>query len=190
MPLYVTLRGRHRPEADNHITVLSDRTFGADAVLARCSCAAEHAFRYCDKIVAQLCRHLALIVVAAAVVRLRSLWTRTRGVRCSPSWPTASKQGRGLSPSAGQAASKGRVLAYLVPSARQIERSNQAAQLAGLSAGRALAEKRLARLKQLADTIPRKEIEGAESETACLSGRIAAVGAGLSTREALVAPVS
>ena len=96
---------------------------------------------------------------------------------------------RGL-PGAGQSVTKGQILAYVVPSASQIERSNQAAQLAELRASRALAEKRVARLKQLADTIPRKEIEAAESEIASLSGRIAAVGAGLSTREALVAPVS
>jgi cobalt-zinc-cadmium efflux system membrane fusion protein len=53
-----------------------------------------------------------------------------------------------------------------------------------------LAEKRLARLKELADTIPRKEIEAAESEIDSLNGRIAALGAGLSNRDALVAPVS
>ena len=84
---------------------------------------------------------------------------------------------RGL-PGAGQSVSKGQILAYVVPSASQIERSNQAAQLAELRASRALAEKRVARLKQLADTIPRKEIEVAESEIVSLSGRIAAVGAG------------
>jgi cobalt-zinc-cadmium efflux system membrane fusion protein len=96
---------------------------------------------------------------------------------------------RGL-PSAGQAVRKGEVLAYVVPSAGQIERSNQAAQLAELRAARGLTEKRVARLKELADTIPRKDIEAAESELASLSGRIAAVGAGLSSRDALVSPVS
>lgn len=96
---------------------------------------------------------------------------------------------RGL-PTTGQAVRRGEVLAYVVPSASQIERSNQAAQLAELKANRALAEKRVERLRQLADTIPRKEIDAAESEVASLKGRIAAVGAGLSARETLVAPVT
>ena len=96
---------------------------------------------------------------------------------------------RGL-PALGQSVRKGEVLAYVVPSVGAIERSNQAAQLAELRAGRSLAEKRLARLKELADTVPRKEIEAAESEVASLAERSAAVGAGLTSRDALVAPVS
>jgi hypothetical protein len=96
---------------------------------------------------------------------------------------------RGL-PNPGQAVRKGEVLAYVVPSAAPIERSNQAAQLAELRAAKALADKRVARLQELADTVPRKDIEAAESEAASLAARIAAVGGGLSTREALLAPVS
>ncbi|MES2886594.1 MAG: HlyD family efflux transporter periplasmic adaptor subunit [Pseudomonadota bacterium] len=96
---------------------------------------------------------------------------------------------RGL-PNSGQAVRKGEILAYVVPSAAPIERSNQAAQLAELRASKALADKRVARLQELADTVPRKEIEALESEAASLAARIAAVGAGLSTREALLAPVS
>jgi hypothetical protein len=96
---------------------------------------------------------------------------------------------RGL-PNPGQAVRKGEVLAYVVPSAAPIERSNQAAQLAELSAAKALADKRIARLQELADTVPRKEIEAAESDAASLAARIAAVGGGLSTRESLLAPVS
>ena len=96
---------------------------------------------------------------------------------------------RGL-PNPGQTVRKGEVLAYVVPSAAPIERSNQTAQLAELRAAKALVDKRIARLQELADTVPRKEIEAAESEAASLSARIAAVGGGLSTREALLAPVS
>lgn len=96
---------------------------------------------------------------------------------------------RGL-PGPGQPVRKGEVLAYVVPSAGAIERSNQVAQLSELRANRALAEKRVARLKELADTVPYKEIEAAESELASLTERIAAVGGGLSTRDTLVAPVS
>lgn len=93
-------------------------------------------------------------------------------------------------PSLGQSVRKGDVLTYVVPSSGQIERANQAAQLAELRAARGLAEKRVARLKELADTVPKKEIEAAESELASLTERVAAVGGGLSNRDALIAPVS
>jgi hypothetical protein len=96
---------------------------------------------------------------------------------------------RGL-PHLGQAVRKGEVLAYVVPSTAPIERSNQSSQLAELRAAKSLADKRVARLKELADTVPRKDIEAAESESASLAERIAAIGGGLATREALVAPVS
>ncbi|MBP9232707.1 MAG: HlyD family efflux transporter periplasmic adaptor subunit [Phenylobacterium sp.] len=93
-------------------------------------------------------------------------------------------------PSLGQRVNKGEVLAWVVPSTDTLGRSSQAAQVAELRAAKGLAEKRLVRLKELADTIPRKEIEAAESEIDSLNGRIAALGAGLSNRDALVAPVS
>lgn len=96
---------------------------------------------------------------------------------------------RGL-PSVGHAVRKGDALAFVVPSAAPIERSNQAAQLAELRAARELAQKRLARLEALADTVPRKEIEAAQAELASLSARARAVGGGLQGRETLVAPVS
>jgi len=93
-------------------------------------------------------------------------------------------------PNVGQAVKKGGVLAWVVPTADPIERSNQAAQLAEFNAARALAEKRLARLRELSETVPRKEIEAAESELASLRARAGAVNRGLSGREELVAPVS
>ena len=96
---------------------------------------------------------------------------------------------RGL-PSIGQVVQKGEVLAYVRASTAPIERSNQAALLAELGAAKTLANKRLARLKELVDTVPRKDIEAAESEVSSLAGRIAAVGAGVDTRDTLVAPVS
>jgi hypothetical protein len=96
---------------------------------------------------------------------------------------------RGL-PALGQRVNKGEVLGYVVPSSGAIERSNQLAQLAEMRAALSLAEKRVARLKELADTVPRKEIEAAESELASLTGRIAAVGGGLDKRDTLLAPVS
>ncbi len=93
-------------------------------------------------------------------------------------------------PVLGQRVRKGDILAYVIPTSGAIERSNQVAQQAELQAARTLVEKRLARLKELADTVPRKDIEAAESELASLTGRLQAVGAGLSNRDALVAPVS
>ncbi len=96
---------------------------------------------------------------------------------------------RGL-PSEGQAVRKGEVLAYVVNSSAPIERANQAAQLAELRAAKSLADKRVARLQELADTVPRKDIEAAESESASLAERMAALGTGVATREALLAPVS
>lgn len=93
-------------------------------------------------------------------------------------------------PAAGSRVKRGELLAWVVPSAGQIERANQSALLAELKAARALAEKRLHRLQELADTVPRKDIEAQESELASLQGRIAAVGEGLSGREALRAPVA
>lgn len=93
-------------------------------------------------------------------------------------------------PNIGQSVRKGQVLAYVVPSAGQIERANQVAQLAELRAAKSLAEKRLARLQELADTVPRKELEAAQSEVSSLGERVLAVGAGLANRDALLAPVS
>ena len=93
-------------------------------------------------------------------------------------------------PLPGQSVKKGQVLAYVVPTAGALERSGQLAQQAELRAAQGLAERRLARLRELADTVPRKDIEAAESELQSLTARLAAVGAGLRQRDALVAPVS
>lgn len=96
---------------------------------------------------------------------------------------------RGL-PQLGQAVHRGEVLAYVEPATGTLERAGQQAQLAELRASQALASRRLARLHELADTVPRKDIEAAESEVASLQARISAVGGGLQARDALVAPVS
>jgi cobalt-zinc-cadmium efflux system membrane fusion protein len=93
-------------------------------------------------------------------------------------------------PNAGQVVKKGQVLAYVVPAVAPLERSSQLSQLADFRAAKALAEKRLARLRELTDTVPRKEVEAAESEVLSLTERMSAVSGGLSSKEALVAPVS
>ncbi len=96
---------------------------------------------------------------------------------------------RGL-PSVGQRVRKGEVLAYVAPSTGNLDRANQLAQTAALRASQALAAKQVARLKELADTVPRKEIEAAESALASLDAQLRAMGGGLNVREPLVAPVS
>jgi membrane fusion protein, heavy metal efflux system len=93
-------------------------------------------------------------------------------------------------PTIGQSVRKGEVLAYVVPSSGAIERSNQSAQLADLRAAKSLAEKKLARLKELSDTVPRREIDTVESELISINGRVSAMSAGLNNRDTLVAPVS
>lgn len=112
------------------------------------------------------------------------------GGRVQPTQPGRLEPGPRGFPTPGQAVRKGEVLAYVAPAAAPLERAGQAAQVAELRAARALADKRLARLRELADTVPRKEIEAAESELASLSERSSVMSAGLSLREALVAPVS
>jgi len=96
---------------------------------------------------------------------------------------------RGL-PGIGLAVRRGETLAYVQPSVGTVERSNQSAQLADLRATKVAAEKRLARLRELVDTVPRKDIEGAEAEVSSINARITAIGGGLSFREPLVAPVT
>ena len=96
---------------------------------------------------------------------------------------------RGL-PTVGQAVVRGQVLAVVRPTIDPVQRYNQSAQLAELRAARTLADKRAARLRDLSDTVPRKEIEAAESEAASLAGRIQSLAAGLGAEERLAAPVS
>lgn len=96
---------------------------------------------------------------------------------------------RGL-PAAGQRVRAGEVLAYLRYQAEPFARANQQAQLAELRAARTVAQQRVRRLESLEGTVPRKEIEAARAELAGLVARERSVGASLSAREPLVAPVS
>ncbi|WP_414638974.1 efflux RND transporter periplasmic adaptor subunit [Aquabacterium sp.] len=93
-------------------------------------------------------------------------------------------------PSLGQAVRQGQVLAHVVPTPGAIEQANQQAQQAELRASLRLAESRLSRLQALSDTVARKDIEAAAAEVISLRERLKAVSAGLSRRDALVAPVS
>lgn len=90
----------------------------------------------------------------------------------------------------GQKVKKGDVLAYIKPVANAIELGNQRAQLAEITSQHGLTEKKVKRLEALEGSVPQKEIDAARAELASLTERQAAVGASLSNREALVAPVS
>lgn len=93
-------------------------------------------------------------------------------------------------PLAGQAVTRGEVLAYVRHHAEPYALGAQQAQWAELRAQRQLAEQRVQRLEGLEGTVPRKEIEAARSEARSLAEREASIGASLVSREALAAPVS
>lgn len=96
---------------------------------------------------------------------------------------------RGL-PVLGQSVRKGEVLAHVRASAGPIDRAGQQAQAAELRASLDTAKKQLARLQELEGSVPRKEIEAAQTEVRSQGERLAAVAGSLNTAEALVAPVS
>jgi cobalt-zinc-cadmium efflux system membrane fusion protein len=123
--------------------------------------------------------------------RPSSRWTPTPVVKVQALQAGRLEAGpRGL-PSLGQAVRNGsRSWPMCCPPATAWNAPAQTAQLAELRAAQGLAAKRLARLKELADSVPRKEIEAAESELASLTTRGAAIAGGLGGREALLAPVS
>lgn len=95
---------------------------------------------------------------------------------------------RGL-PGPGQAVRRGELLAQVQTSLGPLERAAQAGQIAELEGTRRLAEARLARLRELADTVPRRELEALELELQGLAARLAAQRGGLQAREALRAPI-
>ena len=93
-------------------------------------------------------------------------------------------------PVAGQAVKRGDVLAYVRHHAEPYALGTQQAQLAELRVQRQLAEQRVQRLEGLEGTVPRKDIDAARTEAKSLAERERSIGASLSSREALAAPVS
>ncbi|WP_174246133.1 efflux RND transporter periplasmic adaptor subunit [Pseudaquabacterium pictum] len=93
-------------------------------------------------------------------------------------------------PVAGQAVRRGEVLAYVRHHAEPYALGTQQAQLAELRAQRQIAEQRVQRLEGLEGTVPRKEIDAARTEAKSLAEREGSIGASLTSREALTAPVS
>ena len=91
-------------------------------------------------------------------------------------------------PVAGMKVAKGQVLAYLIPAVSSVERASQQADLAELGIKARLAEQRLARLRELAGSVPQKEVDAQVAELAAARQRAAAL-TGATGREALTAPV-
>ncbi|MFN9127949.1 MAG: efflux RND transporter periplasmic adaptor subunit [bacterium] len=93
-------------------------------------------------------------------------------------------------PHAGQRVARGTVLAWLVPTVGVVERSARQAELADLDARIEIARARSERYQQLTGSIPQRDIDAARTEAAALVQRRSAMASGLSSRIALVAPVS
>ena len=93
-------------------------------------------------------------------------------------------------PHAGQRVARGAVLAWLVPTVGVVERSARQAELADLDARIEIARARSERYQQLTGSIPQRDIDAARTEAAALVQRRSAMASGLSSRVALVAPVS
>ncbi len=92
-------------------------------------------------------------------------------------------------PRVGQSVKAGEILGYLVPLLSPTERSGQLGALAEIKASRDLAISRVARLRELSGTVPRKEVEAAERERIALDEKLAAIEGGISAKEAIRAPV-
>lgn len=92
--------------------------------------------------------------------------------------------------SLGQSVKKGELLARVHPAVSPLERGGQTAQAAELRAALGVAEKRLARLRELEATVARKDIDAAEADVQSLRERQAAISRSLSHHDDLRAPVS
>lgn len=93
-------------------------------------------------------------------------------------------------PALGKAVQKGELLARVHPAVAPLELGGQTAQAAELRAALGVAEKRLARLRELEATVARKDIDAAEGELQSLRERLAAIGRSLSHHEDLRAPLA
>jgi hypothetical protein len=112
------------------------------------------------------------------------------GGKVQPTVPGRIEAGPGGLPRLGQAVTRGQVLALVRSSAAPLDRANQVALGAELRASLDVARRRLARLEQLEDTIPRKDLEAARADATGLAQRLAAVEGSVSATEALRAPVT
>ncbi len=93
-------------------------------------------------------------------------------------------------PALGKAVKKGELLARVHPAVSPLELGGQTAQAAELRAALGVAERRLARLKELEATVARKDIDAAEADVHSLRERLAAIGRSLAHHEELRAPAT
>ena len=92
-------------------------------------------------------------------------------------------------PMLGQRVRKGEVLAQVIPSVSAIDLANQQTQIADWQVRVQLAQKELARLQSLANSVPRKDIDAAKSEVAGLHAQMKALKKGVTQAELLLSPV-
>jgi cobalt-zinc-cadmium efflux system membrane fusion protein len=85
---------------------------------------------------------------------------------------------------------KGELLARVHPAVSPLELGGQRAQAAELRAALGVAERRLARLRELEATVARKDVDAAEADVQSLRERFAAITRSLSQPEDLRAPVA
>ena len=93
-------------------------------------------------------------------------------------------------PMAGRKVIKGDILVYLRPVSSAIDRGNQQAQRAELDALITIAQQKLTRYEQIANTIPRQDIDTVRIEYAALQKRRNAVAASIDEVLPLRAPAS
>ena len=93
-------------------------------------------------------------------------------------------------PALGQRVKKGQILGYIQKPQNPLELATQQAQLAQLKSQLTLSEQRVERISQLADTLPKKELDAARAEALSLKQQVSALSKGLHAREALRAPSS
>ncbi len=92
-------------------------------------------------------------------------------------------------PVLGQRVRKGEVLAEVLPSVAAIDLANQQTQIADWQVRVGLAQKELARLQSLANSVARKDIDAAKAEVAALHAQMNALKKGVTQAEKLVSPV-
>jgi len=93
-------------------------------------------------------------------------------------------------PIVGQKVLKGEVLGYVRHHSDPYAIGNQQALLAEITAQRLIADKKAKRLSLLEGTVPRKDIEAAQTEAESLMVKEKSIGNSLTARAALLAPVS
>jgi multidrug efflux pump subunit AcrA (membrane-fusion protein) len=93
-------------------------------------------------------------------------------------------------PTLGQTVNKGQILAYLVPIASDVDRSNQQVELANLDGQIDIVKKNINRLNKLGNNAAHRDLEDAQLELHSLQTRRQTLGASLSKRIPLMVPLA